>query len=368
MLIGGGTRLRPSASLAGLVVLSTAATVGCGGGSRSDVASTAVLDAGPLAAPPLPSPNAVLPDGTDHVFAWRETFLGDKDWQDNDDPNAWKTLGYDIDGLGSGPNVGVTCHPVPGPIQAVSPGDGIDGIDNSWGANVMPIVLGLTSDAASKTAGSMAEPVFSRLITIARLGSGPSYFPLRAALYDTGAIPSAPKWDGADVWPIQYESVLNGDINAARIVLPYSYVTGRTWVSGSWAAITFGIQISGYSLAMTIHNAILSMDLAADSASATHGIVAGVLDTQELVTALRTLVGKISPSLCAGPTLDSILAQLTQASDIMKDGTQDPSRPCNGISIGIGFTASEAKLGAVLPPAQKGTDPCAGLVDAGGGG
>jgi hypothetical protein len=53
------------------------------------------------------------------------------------------------------------------------------------------------------------------------------------------------------------------------------------------------------------------------------------------------------------------MAQIAQSSDIMHDGTQDPTQPCDAISIGLGFDATQAQLGtevvtAVPPP------PCAG--------
>jgi hypothetical protein len=43
----------------------------------------------------------------------------------------------------------------------------------------------------------------------------------------------------------------------------------------------------------------------------------------------------------------------------MKDGTQDPTATCDGISIGIGFDASVVQLGAIADPAPPATDPCA---------
>ena len=43
-------------------------------------------------------------------------------------------------------------------------------------------------------------------------------------------------------------------------------------------------------------------------------------------------------------------AQIRQASDIMVDGTQDPAKTCNGISIGLGFEMSELQFGNVANP------------------
>ena len=59
---------------------------------------------------------------------------------------------------------------------------------------------------------------------------------------------------------------------------------------------------------------------------------------------------------CNQAVFTSLITQIRQASDIMSDGTQDPRKTCDGISIGIGFDATQAQRGAVgqaLPTAQS---------------
>ncbi len=54
-----------------------------------------------------------------------------------------------------------------------------------------------------------------------------------------------------------------------------------------------------------------------------------------------------APATCtARVTADT----LRQASDIMVDGSQEPNKICNGISIGIGFEAKRAGIGGVSAP------------------
>jgi hypothetical protein len=43
-----------------------------------------------------------------------------------------------------------------------------------------------------------------------------------------------------------------------------------------------------------------------------------------------------------------------RASDILSDGTQDPTKECDGISIGVQFEMKEVQLGPVGPPADMG--------------
>jgi len=62
--------------------------------------------------------------------------------------------------------------------------------------------------------------------------------------------------------------------------------------------------------------------------------------------------------LCMGPTIDSLLAQMTQASDILADGSQDPAQTCNGISIGLGFKMKPVQIGVIAPPGPPPPNPC----------
>jgi hypothetical protein len=83
------------------------------------------------------------------------------------------------------------------------------------------------------------------------------------------------------------------------------------------------------------------------------GIIAGVLDTDEAIAAARYLADRLSTSLC-NPAAFELFAgdPITEAQDILDDGTNASGVPCNAISIGIGFTA---KL--VANPTQVAVDP-----------
>jgi hypothetical protein len=89
------------------------------------------------------------------------------------------------------------------------------------------------------------------------------------------------------------------------------------------------------------------------------GTLSGVLDTEKLVAELKKVAGTFDPSLCNSATFDSIATQIRMASDIMLDGTQDPTKVCNAISAGIGFEAKAARIGAVNPAVTPPPDPCA---------
>ena len=64
----------------------------------------------------------------------------------------------------------------------------------------------------------------------------------------------------------------------------------------------------------------------------------------------RTEALELDPTLCPGPTtVQSLLGELEEASDILLDPSGDPGQPCDGVSIGLGFSAQRVTLGAVAP-------------------
>jgi hypothetical protein len=52
------------------------------------------------------------------------------------------------------------------------------------------------------------------------------------------------------------------------------------------------------------------------------------------------------------------MKQIREASDMMQDGTQDPAKECDGISIGLGFEMTRVVIGTASPPVAPPPDPC----------
>src|SRR5262249_28052402 len=125
---------------------------------------------------------------------------------------------------------------------------------------------------------------------------------------------------------------------------------------------------AGVTLRFPIDAPIVSMRLDPAHGSATGGVIAGTIATDAMLAALHEAAQEADPSLseCLGPgRLDT---QFERASDILQDGTQDPARACDGISIGLGFEAVRAAIGPVGAPFPTPPDPCApdaGAMDGG---
>ncbi len=146
-------------------------------------------------------------------------------------------------------------------------------------------------------------------------------------------------------------------------------MSNGTFVSGDLAAggitVTISLVFQGVPLALSVNHAVITFDHTTAN-DAANGTIAGVINTEELITGLKSVAGRISASLC-GSAFDGIADQIRQASDIMANGSNAAGSPCDGISIGLGFVGKKianptkvASSDASAPP-----DPCAGGNDAG---
>jgi hypothetical protein len=348
----------------GLVVSATVScAVACSGSVLQQSASgstgsgghaTAVPDAGTLAAPPPPGPMHYGDGNVPKTFAITRLYLGDTDPNGTPDAkNGWRSWGYDLDGQGDTATTIHHCQPVGG-VDPKRLANGNNGIDNSFGENILPILFGISSKTPAAVNAALAAGGPTLLITINQLGLGANYNPLSSIFIAGADLGSPPKLDGTDVWPFEQGS---------SVGLLASYVTGNTWVSGpptTMGLVTITLALPGspaIKLGLPIGHAIVAMKLDASHQHATGGVIAGVISTSDFTKEILTLQAQFDPSFCFEGPDNSIIAQITQASDIMRDGTQDPSKTCDGISIGLGFDAEPVLLGGgVTPPPPP--NPC----------
>ncbi|MEO8878425.1 MAG: hypothetical protein ABI461_22735 [Polyangiaceae bacterium] len=318
--------------------------------------------------PVLPSGAAATTSTTEHNFALHTLLLGDTArGSSSPSGSAWKDFGYNIDGKLSTPSSTDLCTVAAGAKKSSVYQDGNNGIDNSFGENILPIILSVAGgDAASKINKSISDGAFTIQIDVTGLSdeatqtaSGLSGF-LNAggAFDDTDGGTAVPTFTSADNWPV-LTTLLTDPTNpkSSKIKFPGAYVVNGTFVNGPFGSasndITISISLSGVSLALTVHKAILTFDHKT-ATSASNGTIAGVIKTSELISGLHSVAGSLSTSLCTGSAFDDIAAQISAASDIISDGTNVAGTPCDGISIGLGFTADQIAV------ATKTHDPSSG--------
>lgn len=276
--------------------------------------------------------------------------------------DGWRQYGLDLDGRASVDGSTDLCKPVMGAAPSEVHPDGDGGIDNAFGKFIAPLLseisggVPLTKDAAEH----IKTGTLTYLITLEGLGALTSCELPASKLYRGFDKPKKPKFDGTDEWPLEL-SMLQDPIDpaSAKNVFLKSAVVDNHYESGPEADFLFVLGVKAAALVLPIHHGRFQMTLDPDHEGATMGQLGGVLDTEELVESLIAFGASFDPSICDpnSAARESLVSRIRQASDILSDGSQDPTKDCSGISIGIGFTMKRAKLGKLgkalgeVPPA-----------------
>jgi hypothetical protein len=319
-----------------------------------------------LAAPPAAGPTNA-PDGAGSVtMAISKLYLGGTDPDGTpDQTQGWTHFGYNIDGKSAG-QLSQLCQPVDNAVPKTVHQQGVGGIENAFGHLVLPVIFGLSSNFEMDVNTGLAAGGPTNLLHMEKLGSDAEYNPVVSQVFLASTLGSAPDFSGAGTtqWPLD-PSGLNDPASVAagsKVSFNDSYVVGNTWVSGSKGTITIPLSFSAGGTAsylpLVVNQAVISMKLDAAHKTASGGIISGVLSTAQLTADMRVLAGGFDSTLCSGPTIESVITELSQASDIMADGTQDPTKACDGISFGVGFDGALVQLGSIAPATPPVANPC----------
>jgi hypothetical protein len=318
----------------------------------------------PATAHPPADPGGPPPDplsaGDVSVFAIRRLYLGDIDLTTGQPGGkAWQELGFDIDGKVTTMQSTDVCNFIPGPNTnpGITQPDGTGGIDNSFGANIVPIFVSVLGDLASANE-SIEAGLVTDLIVVKGLGSSTTASPLSATLVVAAPLGKKPTWSSGDVWPVDSSSLAAGDANAPLLTFGHGYEVGGEFVaeppSGA-GEISLGI-VHGAPLTVPIRHVQVAMTLSADKMTATSGTISGILPTGSFVNLAWRFMGVASPQTVCPSTSSpwsGIAPMIWAAEDIHLDGSNDEQQPCDGISIGLGFEAVRVQMGSpvvVAPP------------------
>ena len=305
-----------------------------------DAGGDAMIDAGPK------------PSLGGRAFVAHQISLGDVGPDGGADPNAWATVGANIDGQETGADSGSSCTLYDGASTTVQI-DGDDGIDNSFAKNVLPI---FASMGASNFSASLTQSIESGGPTLMIDLDGMTDDSVQTATSIDAQLLSVvksgrPAWDGSDDWSVYMSSLIDGAISkGARARFSSSSITAGAWSNGVPGDVPLTLAFGGVSIDVVVHHAQVSFHhVSAHHASG--GVVAGVIDTSEFLAALQPVfkqIGACGYTYVLDPEIEA-------ASDILDDGTNKSGVACNAISIGIGFTADEA-----LSPNSVTGDPIPG--------
>lgn len=333
--------VRGASAAAGLLV-PCAMWSGCGGataassggvdGSASDGAATAdALDGSSTLAHPPPPPSPGHPgNGADMVYAVNRFFLGDVDPDGTVDPGAWKSIGFDLDGVNtSDPTAQTNCE-----LFGIPPSDrqqlldGVGGIDNAFGQ------LLAAKGASDWQTALAASGTWTLLFQLMGNDGTDGEVGVPGAVYVGAPLGAPPKFDGSDVWPPTTDSAPSGSAvaqwGAGYMVDSSFYVT---------EGLTLFFDLAGANRRQArfpIRVDVLELQFAAGLGGVSYGVLSGIIDDSDFAAAWTTCQGG------TGPGAQSY-------TDILTDRMSDSTTRCSGVSVAIGFTAVPAALGSPKP-------------------
>jgi hypothetical protein len=349
------------------------------GGASSSGGAKDTCDALPAAQcataePPNPPSGSMTTVTTPHNYAINKLFLGDSDRMGNTSMTAWASYGYNLDSKVTSAASTDVCTLQTGAMKSIQT-DGTNGIDNSFGENLIPLLLMLDGTAPATLNDTLAEGKFTLMTYVVGFDDTPSNMTTATGL--TGVLLAGgdytrvamgrdggpPGFDLNTHWPIVPTLLTCGTmgqacppntnpITSAVVQFPSAFQTSGLFVTGKPAEVTLNLSVDGHTLSLDIESAVITFDPdtmapAANTGAVTNGTIAGVLNTTQLLQGLTSILGSIEASLCMGSAAMSILDEIAQDSDILINGSTVSNvsgQTCNAISIGLGFNAAEIAL------------------------
>ena len=322
----------------GEAITKPAATTSSSSGSSSSSTSSSSSSSS--------SGQALCPTQDGPVLSVKELYFGEGN------SGEWKQVGFNLDGKESTGTSKDVCTPNSGGSPQTAYPDGDNGIDNSFGKNLLPSILGLYKTWTTDINLGIDNGRFTALVKLLCLPPEGDVPQFTTQLFAGTTLPMPPKFDGTDKWPVE-PGLLSDPLDplSSTILFPNSSIKGMTFDAGTDGQFIISVPVrtmtDSTSMKLTLYNAHITMTMSADRKSATGGMIGGVLNTEEFVAEINK-VGYLL-QLCGNPFFDNLVTQVRQASDILADGTQDPTKMCDGISMGLGFDMSPAELGDVGP-------------------
>jgi hypothetical protein len=177
-----------------------------------------------------PDPDAAPPDGTGSVvLAISKVYYGDTNRDGSPTCNPWRQYGLDIDGKITTKTSTDVCALNAG-SASIAQEDGENGIDNSFGTNLLPILTTFFGSTTSQNGNAaLSDGDETTLVRLDEIGTDSDYSPLWRLVYHAASTSMPPRWDGTDVRDVDIASLVSGDL-ASPVVTLSGYMNGRTWV------------------------------------------------------------------------------------------------------------------------------------------
>jgi hypothetical protein len=309
-----------------------------------------------------PAPEGAATAGTEErTFALNALSLGEADRAGVKNKDAWKSYGYNLDGLITVVNdpkaadLAKVCNRASGAPATVH-NDGDQGIDNAFGKEILKLLDPFAPTPSKSLTDAIVKGDFTIMLKIKGLTDDPAQtntglsgtLLVGGSFSESGATPT---FSPTDDWPY---------VADPQVPITGAYINKGVFVNGAGGAkVELALSIQGQTLALTINKALITFKHNPATKELTDGVIAGVIDTAQFVEGISSVAGRFSPELCSGTTVEGIKDSIRQASDMLADGSQAAGVACTGISVGLGFTAKQvANPTKVAPESTPPPDPC----------
>lgn len=282
----------------------------------------------------------------DHFFLNQDPIEG------SGDDKPWRYIGYDLDGVCTGPtesreNTG-TCKRVTGGEQDVL----IDGVacrDNNFGSQLVPIVSSLDGRYEKTSNEAIAKGSSTWILQLEDLDDGPDDPFVVARLYKAAPWfdfygPTAPPFDGTEDREIDKESVIDDDLTRPQTFFAQGWLKSNVFVSGEPAKFKVTLPIQSVSVDAPLVGGVLTLRLDPEHTKGELGVLAGALPSSSIASVLGPIAAQVG--VCPGAMLyDTFLRSVGRMMDVVVDAPtlNDTTQTCNGLSLGLGFTAVPVK-------------------------
>ncbi len=285
-------------------------------------------------------------------------YLGQDDPEGGLAKDPWRKVGLDLDQVCTTEklareNIGTCRRNAEAAQDVLTDGDGCR--DNNFGSHVVKLVGSFDASFEKKSNALVAKGSTTWLLKLEDLDDGSDDPYVAGKLYkaatwaDYGT--TTPKFDGTDVRDVDATSVDDFDLEKPKVVFPKGYLAGDTWVSGEPSTFEANVPIQGLSVVMPLVAGLVSMQLDEAHTKVVRGVIGGAIAATTLESVVRPIADQAG--LCPGDALyDSLLRNIMRTVDVAVGvpGLQSPALPCDGLSIGIGFSMVQAQ-----PPTKVAT-------------
>ncbi|APR87316.1 hypothetical protein A7982_12665 [Minicystis rosea] len=233
--------------------------------------------------------------------------------------------------------------------------DAPGGIDNASAQffSLIQFAAGATNFSSDAFSAKVGEGVWSFVIRVRGYNGKADDPKVDVAMFPSTGTDATPLWNGTDAWAISATALMNDDLDQPMYRSEGAYVAQGTLVA-AMPSVQMRLGGDDNTITLLLTGGVLTGTLSKSqgSWSMTSGVLSARWRVQDLFQAMSTYRDGNGKPICTDAALGYPQAKsaLCGGLDILADPSGAKTLPCDALSIGIGFTAQEAKIGVIEPP------------------